>query len=78
VSKKPRAIFTGVGLIGYATLYVPDKEEPHKLKHTAWHIPDIRRIEAGDLPVDKVYPELLTKAFAKLTTKFLAPLIEKS
>jgi len=77
VSKKPRAIFTGVGLLGDATLFVPDKEPPHKLKHTAWHIPDIRRIEGDELAPDAVYPELLKKAFAKLTTRYTAPFLGK-
>jgi len=77
VSKKPRAIFTGVGLLGDATLSVPDKEPPDKFKHTAWHIPDIRRIEGDELAPDAVYPELLKKAFAKLTTRYVAPWLGK-
>jgi hypothetical protein len=77
VTKKPRGIFTGVGLLGDVTLSVPDKEEPDKVKHSAWHIPDVRRIESGELAVDAVYPELLAKAFAKLTTRYLAPWLGK-
>lgn len=73
VTKKPRGIFTGVGLLGDVTLSIPDEDPPHKVKHTAWHIPDVRRIESEELAVDAVYPELLAKAFGKLTTRYLAP-----
>jgi hypothetical protein len=73
VTKKPRGIFTGVGLLGDMTLSVPDKEAPQKMKHSAWHIPDVRRIESGALATDAVYPELLGKAFAKFTARYLAP-----
>jgi hypothetical protein len=73
VTKKPRGIFTGVGLLGDVTLSIPDKDPPYKVKHTAWHIPDVRRIESEELAVDAVYPELLGKAFGKLTTRYLAP-----
>jgi hypothetical protein len=77
VTKKPRGIFTGVGLLGDVTLSVPDKEPPDKVKHSAWHIPDVRRIESGELATEAVYPELLGKAFAKLTTRYLAPWLGK-
>jgi hypothetical protein len=77
VTKRPRGIFTGVGLLGDVTLSVPDKEPPYKVKHTAWHIPDVRRIEAEELAIDGVYPELLGKAFGKLTTRYLAPWLGK-
>jgi hypothetical protein len=77
VTKRPRGIFTGVGLLGDVTLSVPDKEASYKVKHSAWHIPDVRRIEAEELAVDAVYPGLLAKAFAKLTTRYLAPWLGK-
>jgi hypothetical protein len=77
VTKRPRGIFTGVGWLGDVTLSLPDKEAPHKYKHTAWHIPDVRRIEAEEIAVDAVYPELLGKAFGKVTTKYLAPWLGK-
>lgn len=77
VTKRPRGIFTGVGLLGDVTLSIPDKEPSYKVKHTAWHIPDVRRIEAGELAVDAVYPELLGKAFAKLTNRYIGPWLGK-
>lgn len=77
VTKKPRGIFTGVGLLGDVTLSIPDKEASDKVKHTAWHIPDVRRIESGEVAVDTVYPELLAKAFGKLTTRYLGPWLGK-
>jgi hypothetical protein len=77
VTKRPRGIFTGVGLLGDVTLSIPDKQAPYKVKHTAWHIPDVRRIESEELAVDAIYPELLAKAFAKLTTRYLAPWLGK-
>lgn len=78
VSKKPRAVYAGVGLMSDSSFSVPDKEPPYTFKHQAWHVPDTRRIEAEDLKPDKVYGELLDKAFARLIAKFMAPWIGKS
>lgn len=77
VSKRPRAIFTGVGLLAETELSIPDKEPSHTFKHTAWHIPDIRRIEAESIPADTVYPELVAKAFTRLVTKYTNPWLGK-
>jgi hypothetical protein len=49
---------------------VPDKEPPFPFKHTAWHAPDIRRVEAGELPTDQVYGDLLGKAWSKFTARY--------
>ncbi len=73
VTKKPRAIFAGVGLVAEATLSVPDKEPPDTFKHTAWLAPERRRIEAGEVPPEEVYQEVMARAFARFTSKYLAP-----
>jgi hypothetical protein len=73
VSKKPRGIYSAVGLIVSAVLSIPDKEPTTELKHTAWHAPDIRKVEAGELLPENVYGEMLTRAWAKFTTRYAAP-----
>jgi hypothetical protein len=78
VSKKPRAVYSGVGLMSDSSFSVPDKEPPYTFKHQAWHVPDTRRIEAEDLKPDKVYAELIDKAFARLISKYMAPWIGTS
>jgi hypothetical protein len=77
VSKRPRAVFTGVGLVAEASLVIPDKEPTYDFKHTAWHAPDPRRIEAEEVGVQGVYPELLAKAFTRFVAKYSAPWLGK-
>ena len=77
VSKKPRAVYAGVGLMGDSSFSVPDKEPAYTWKNQAWHVPDTRRIEAEDLKPDAVYGELLDKAFTRFITKYMAPWIGK-
>jgi hypothetical protein len=77
VSKKPRAVYGGVGWLGEASFSVPDKEPAYVFKHQAWHVPDTHRIEAEDLKPEKVYTELVDKAFARLITKYMAPWLGK-
>jgi hypothetical protein len=72
-SKKPRGIYSTVGLVANASFSIPDKEPPAELKYTAWHAPDIRRLEAGDLLPENVYTELIAKAWSRFTTKYTAP-----
>lgn len=73
VSKKPRGIYSAVGLVASAVLHIPDKEEPFEYKHTSWHAPDIRHVESGDLLPENVYGDILNKAWTKFTTRFAAP-----
>jgi hypothetical protein len=72
-SKKPRGIYSTVGMLASATFSIPDKDPPAEQKYTAWHAPDIRRVEAGELPPENVYPELLSKAWARFNAKYAAP-----
>ncbi len=73
VSKKPRGIYSAVGLVAATSLSIPDKEPPADSKYTAWHAPDIKRVEAGELLPENVYSDLLRRAWAKYTTKYTAP-----
>jgi hypothetical protein len=73
VSKKPRGIYSAVGLIALAVLSIPDKEPTTELKHTAWHAPDIKKVEAGELLPENVYSEMLGRAWAKFTNRYAAP-----
>jgi hypothetical protein len=77
VSKKPRAVFTGVGLYADITLSIPDKEPPDKFKDSKWYLPDVHKIESEQVPVDGVYPELLAKLFTRLTTRYMGPWLGK-
>jgi hypothetical protein len=73
VSKKPRGIYSAVGLIALAVLSIPDKEPTTELKHTAWHAPDIKKVEAGELLPENVYSEMLGRAWTKFTNRYAAP-----
>jgi hypothetical protein len=73
VSKKPRGIYSAVGLIATTVLSIPDKDGPSENKYTAWHAPDIKRVEAGELLPENVYSEMLARAWSKFTTKYAAP-----
>ena len=72
-SKKPRGIYSTVGMMANTSFSIPDKEPPATQKYTAWHAPDIRKIEAGELPPENVYSDLMAKAWSRFTTKYAAP-----
>jgi hypothetical protein len=77
VSKKPRAVFTGVGLIADSVFTLPDKGPSIELKHRAWHAPETNRIEAGEVQVEDAYVQMLDKAFERFNEKFLEPWSKK-
>lgn len=72
-AKKPRGIWSTVGVIGTTTFSIPDKEPAAESKYTSWHAPDIRKVEAGELLPENVYTDLLAKAWTRFTTKYAAP-----
>lgn len=74
-AKKPRGIWSTVGVIATTSFSIPDKEPPAETKYTSWHAPDIRRVEAGELAPENVYNDLLAKAWTRFTTKYAAPWI---
>jgi hypothetical protein len=77
VTKKPRAVFAGVGFIANAVLSIPDKGTPHEMKDSAWHSPELRRIEAGEIPVENVYGDVVSKGFKRFAAKYAAPWLGK-
>ncbi|HEX6765535.1 MAG TPA: hypothetical protein VF103_08665 [Polyangiaceae bacterium] len=77
VTKKPRAVFAGVGFIANSVLSIPDKGEAYELKDSAWHSPELRRIEAGEIEVENVYGEVVTKGFKRFGAKYAAPWLGK-
>jgi hypothetical protein len=77
VTKKPRAVFAGVGFIAASALTIPDKGEPYEMKDQAWHSPELRRIEAGEIPVENVYGEVTAKGFKRFVAKYAAPWLGK-
>jgi hypothetical protein len=77
VTKKPRAVFAGVGFIANAALSIPDKGVPYEMKDSAWHSPELRRIEAGEIPVENVYPDVVSKGFKRFSAKYVAPWLGK-
>jgi len=72
-SKKPRGIYSTVGMMANTSLSIPDKEPPATQKYSAWHAPDIRKIEAGELLPENVYADLMAKAWSRFTTRYAAP-----
>jgi hypothetical protein len=74
-AKKPRGIWSTVGVIATTSFSIPDKEPPEETKYTSWHAPDIRRVEAGELAPENVYNDLLARAWTRFTTKYAAPWI---
>jgi hypothetical protein len=77
VTKKPRAVFAGVGFIGTSSLTIPDKGAPYETKNSAWHQPELRRIEAGEVPVENVYGDVVATGFKRFVAKYTAPWLGK-
>ena len=78
VSKKPRAVFTGVGLIADSFFTLPDSGPAIETKHRAWHAPETRLIEAGELALEDAYTQMLDKAFERFNDKYLEPWSKKT
>src|SRR6185436_12306716 len=77
VTKKPRAVFAGVGFIANAVLSIPDKGTPYEMKDSAWHSPELRKIEAGELPIENVYGDVVSKGFKRFGAKYAGPWLGK-
>lgn len=77
VSKKPRAVFTGIGLIADSFFTLPDAGAAVETKHRAWHSPDTQSIDAGELPPEDAYVQMLDKAFERFNEKYLEPWAKK-
>lgn len=73
VSKKPRGIYSAVGLVATTALTIPDQEPAQESKYTAWHAPDVKRVEAGELLPENVYNDLVARAWSKFIAKYTAP-----
>jgi hypothetical protein len=72
MSRKPRAVFAGVGIFVKTHFILPADDKPMAFKYTGWHAPDIKRLEAGELEVGKVYDDLTDKAMRKFMKKYYA------
>lgn len=78
VSKKPRGVFTGVGLIADSFFSLPDAGQAIETKHRAWHAPETRLIDAGELAPEDAYLQMLDKAFERFNEKYLETWAKKS
>lgn len=72
MSRRPRAVFAGVGMFVKTHFVLPGDDKPLTLEHKGWLAPDIRRIEAGELEVTKVYDDMTDKSFRKFMKKYFA------
>jgi hypothetical protein len=78
VSKKPRAVFTGVGLIADSYFSLPDAGPAIETKHRAWHAPETRLIDAGELAPENAYDQMLDEAFQRFNDKYFEPWSKKT
>jgi hypothetical protein len=78
VSKKPRAVFTGVGLIADSYFSLPDAGPAIETKHRAWHAPETRLIDAGELAPESAYDQMLDEAFQRFNEKYFEPWSKKT
>ena len=72
MSRRPRAVFAGVGMFTKVHFLLPGDDKPMAFEHKSWLAPDIRRIEAGELETTKVYDDMTEKSFRKLMKKYFA------
>ena len=72
MSKKPRGIFVGLGLMVRSVLLIPGDDQPLAYKFSAWLAPDLKKWEQpGTTPKD-IYEALARDGFAKYEKKQLA------
>ncbi len=70
MSRKPRAAFAGVGLFVRANFLLPGDAQDLSFKYTGWLAPDVKKIEAGELELPRVYDDMTEKAFRKFLKKY--------
>jgi hypothetical protein len=72
MSRRPRAVFAGVGMFVKMHFMLPGDEDMLTYEHKGWLAPNVRQIESGDLAVTKVYDDLTERSFHKLMKKYFA------
>jgi hypothetical protein len=73
LSTKPRAAYTGIGILFRVSLQVPEDDKPFVYKSSSWQAPALREIRNGS-SFESIYSDMADKAFAKLSKRFLAEL----
>ena len=76
MSKKPRGIFVGLGLMVRSVLIIPGDDQPLAFKYSAWLAPDLIKWEQpGTTPKD-LYEALAREGFSRYEKKQLAFLLK--
>ncbi len=76
MSKKPRGVFVGLGLMTRSSFLIPGDAQPLSFKFSSWLSPDMKVWESvGATPKD-VYQALARESFARLQAKQLSFLLK--
>jgi hypothetical protein len=78
LSKKPRIIFTGVGLILRAQFMLPGDSDPPSFRQSVWRAPDIKKLETENATAEATYDEMARDAFKKFMKRYLATMFKES
>jgi hypothetical protein len=70
LSVRPRAVYTGIGVLFRVSLQLPDDDKPVVHKSSSWQSPALREIRNG-ASFETIYEDMASKAFAKLPKRFL-------
>ncbi len=63
LSKKPRGVFVGVGLVFIASFSIPDVAESLEFKGSSWKVPDFTSLAGGEGTVKGVYESVAQDGF---------------
>ena len=71
-TRRPRAVWVGLGIRFRVTFALPeDQKKPYRFRFSQWIPPDRSEISKSEPPVEKVYEDMATGAFAKFADQFL-------
>jgi hypothetical protein len=73
LSTRPRAAYTGIGVLFRVSLQLPEDDKPIVHKSSSWQSPGLREIRNG-ASFEKIYEDMADKAFGKLPKRFLGEL----
>jgi len=65
LSKKPRGVFVGVGLVFIATFSIPDVAESLEFRGSSWKVPDFASLAGGEGTVKGVYESVAEDGFER-------------
>lgn len=78
LSKKPRGVFVGLGLVFNSSFVIPDAGKPLEFRSSWWRVPDLKLMQGDGASVQDLYTHMAEEGFQRFTSAYLAHYFPKS